>query len=133
MSSTKLKAIAALCPRVQAGDMVESQEIAEHLAMRTGLHEAEVNHVLIELREAVRHFTVRGRNVRLEGLGIYSPGIELDGTMTVHHRADRYLVNELNKPGAFRGHIVHRENIGKSGDDLVVLYNELHPEDPTPA
>jgi len=44
-----------------------------------------------------------------------------------------YLVNELNKPGAFRGHIVHRENIGKSGDDLVVLYNELHPEDPVPA
>ncbi len=61
------------------------------------------------------------------------PGIELDGTMTVHHRADRYLVNELNKPGAFRGHIVYRENIGKSGDELVVLYNELHPEDPISA
>jgi hypothetical protein len=128
--STKMKAIGAYCPRVQLERMVDAEDIAEHLAMRTGLLEAQIYHVLIELRETVRHFTLRGHSVRLDGLGIYSPGVELDGTITIHHRADRYLIKELNKEGAFRGIITHRENIGKTGVELVALWDEEHPTDP---
>jgi hypothetical protein len=54
----------------------------------------------------------------------------LDGTITIHHRADRYLIKALNKEGAFRGVITHRENIGKTGVELVALWDEEHPTDP---
>lgn len=128
--STKMRAIGTYCPRVKSKGLIDGKDIAEHLAMRTGLHEAQILHVLIELREAVRHYTVRGFNIQLDGLGIYSPGIAMDGTMTIQHRADRYLIKELNKPGSFRGEIVNREYIGKNGEDLVGVWNEEHPEDP---
>ncbi|HQY94686.1 hypothetical protein [Caldilinea sp.] len=125
-----MKAIGAYCPRVRLERLVDSQDIAEHLAMRTGLLEAQVNHVLIELRETVRYFTMRGHSIRLDGLGIYSPGVDMEGVMTIHHRADRYLIKELNKQGSFRGEIVNRENIGKKSADLVALWDDSHPEDP---
>jgi len=38
--------------------------------------------------------------------------------------------NVLNTPGDFYGTIEHRENIGKTSDDLVVLWNEDHLDDP---
>jgi hypothetical protein len=107
----------------------KSQDIVEMLAMRTGLLEAQVAHVLIELRETVRHYAVCGRAVRLNGLGIYAPSVGLDGTITIHHCTDRYLIKELNKQGAFRGEILHRKHIGKKRDDLEMLWNEAHSED----
>lgn len=43
---------------------------------------------------------------------------------------DNALVNGLNVPGVFTGKIINRENIGKSGDELVAMWNETYPEDP---
>ena len=36
----------------------------------------------------------------------------------------------LSAPGAFRGRIINAENIGKSSDELVAMWNEAHPDDP---
>ena len=36
----------------------------------------------------------------------------------------------LNLPGIFKGKIINRENIGKSGEELVSMWNEAYPEDP---
>jgi hypothetical protein len=128
----KMKAVAAYCPRVKLAPLKDAKDITELLAMRTGLLESQVKYVLTELRDIVRFYAAQGHPVRLDGLGIYSPGVELNGTMAVHHRADRFLVNELNKPGGYRGEILHRENIGKSREDLVTLWNESHPDNPVP-
>jgi len=32
-------------------------------------------------------------------------------------------------PGSFNGRILNRENIGKTGDELVQMWNENNPED----
>lgn len=42
---------------------------------------------------------------------------------------DAATKNALNAPGDFSGTIEHRENIGKTSDDLVVLWNAGHPDD----
>ncbi|RMH79195.1 MAG: hypothetical protein D6681_19375, partial [Calditrichaeota bacterium] len=65
-----------------------------------------------------------------EGLGVYTPTIDLSGTIKVGHRADPVIKKRLNAPGAFKGEILHREHIGKSGDDLVAMWNAEHPDDP---
>ena len=54
----------------------------------------------------------------------------MDGSLDIQYRADNALVNALNLPGVFSGKIVHPENIGKSSDDLVEMWNSEHPEDP---
>jgi hypothetical protein len=35
----------------------------------------------------------------------------------------------LNAQRAFKGHIANTENIGKTADDLVALWNQEHPND----
>jgi hypothetical protein len=88
-----------------------------------------VRQVLLELRDAVIAFNRQGRAVKLEGLGTYTPSIDLEGVLKVSHRADTALRAGLNSPGAFRGEILNREVIGQTSDDLVARWNEAHPDD----
>jgi len=74
-------------------------------------------------------FNLHGQPVQLEGLGTYTPTIDLDGVIGVGHRADTHIKGHLNAPGAFKGEIERRENIGKSGDDLVATWNADYPDD----
>jgi len=105
------------------------EELIDLIASRTGLNEGEVRQVLFELRDSVVFYNLQGRPVKLEGLGTYRPVIELDGKLKVGHRADMDIKNRLNTPGDFRGEIANRENIGKTGDDLVAMWDEAHPDD----
>lgn len=86
--------------------------------------------VLLELRDAVVFFNQQGQPVKLEGLGTYTPTINLDGSFNVGHRADSEIKNRLNATGAFRGKIENGEHISKTGDDLVALWDAEHPDDP---
>jgi hypothetical protein len=45
------------------------------------------------------------------------------------YRADTAFTNGLNKLGIFSGTILNRENIGKSGDELVAKWNSDNPTD----
>ncbi len=85
---------------------------------------------MLELRDAVIAFNRQGRPVKLEGLGIYSPSIDLAGALKVGHRADTALTKALNTGAAYRGEVENRENIGKSSDDLLALWSAQHPDDP---
>ena len=55
-------------------------------------------------------FNLQGQPVQLEGLGTYTPTIDLDGTVGVGHRADMEIKKHLNIPGEFKGEIENREN-----------------------
>jgi hypothetical protein len=56
--------------------------------------------------------------------------IQLDGMLRTNLRKDVSFVKALNAMGAFSGEIINRKNIGKSVDELVVMWNEAHPDDP---
>jgi hypothetical protein len=62
------------------------------------------------------------------GLHLETP-IGLDGTLSINYRPDPSFAYGLNLPGVFSGTIVNRENIGKTGEELVVMWNEANPED----
>lgn len=128
MSASRMKVYSALGPRIEYGTMVETDGLVEYLSGRTTLHESIIRHVVLELREALRFFNVEGRSVRIEGLGIFKPTIDLAGAISVNYRPDRGLNDDLNL--RFRGNIVNRQNIGKTNDELTLLWNETHPEDP---
>ena len=128
----RVKALAEYRPRIAPSRPCEMQELARYLSDRTGLHVTQVRFILGELQAGVLNFTRAGRAVRLEGLGIFAPGIDLDGKINIHHRPDVALTNALNAPGFFEGEIIHRENIGKDMGDLVDLWNEEHPNDLLP-
>jgi len=128
--ASRIKAINAYRPRIKLGQRADTKDLVEFIARSTGLNESGVQQVLLELRDAVVFFAQRGQPVKLEGLGTYTPTIDLDGTIGVGHRADIEIKNRLKDLSAFKGQIENREHVGKTGDELVALWNAAHPEDP---
>jgi len=127
--ASRIAAINTYRPKIKLGRTAGTDELVEFIARSTGLNESGVRQVLLELRDAVISFNRQGRAVKLEGLGIYTPVIDLDGVLKVSHRADTALRAGINSPGAFRGEILNREVVGQSSDDLVSRWNVEHPED----
>lgn len=64
--------------------------------------------VLEKLSDTAVFFSRQGQGVRLDGV----------------------IRNALNAPGSFTGDIINRENIDKSSDDLVAMWNADHADDP---
>ena len=88
-------------PRIDLGKRPGMDDLVDFIARSTGLNESGVRQVLLELRDAVLFFNRRGQSVKLEGLGTYTPTIQLDGTFGVGHRADVALKNGMNVGGEF--------------------------------
>jgi len=128
--ASKIKAINAYRPKIALGKRADTEALVAFIARSTGLNESGVRQVLLELRDTVLFFNLQGQPVKLEGLGTYTPKIDLEGAVGVGHRADNALKKGLNAPGKFKGEVENRENIGKTSDDLVAMWNEAHPDDP---
>ena len=67
-------------------------------------------------------------NVRRVGRHLH-PQHDLDGTLEVKVWVDKRILRALNS-GSFWDHILNADNIGKTGDELVALWNDEHPGDP---
>ena len=128
--AARIKAINFFRPKLQRGATVQLDELAAFIAHRTGLNSSEIIAVLCELRDAIIFFFLTGRGVKLPGLGSYLPNLKPDGTLNTEHRQDRRLKQHLKSSPYFSGKILNKENIGKSMDELVALWDEAHPEDP---
>ena len=100
------------------------------MADRTGLNKGDLQMALSEFSAAVQFYNKRGQGVKLPGLGTYLPSIDTQGKISVSHRLDTEISNILNAPGVFSGEIEYRENIGKTSDELVAMWNSSHPNDP---
>ena len=127
--ASRIKAINAYIPSIQLGKRVGMDDLVDFIARSTGLNEGTIRQVLTELRDAVIFFLLHGQSVQLEGLGTYTPTVDLSGEFGVGHRADTHIKYRLNDTSAFKADINNREYIGKSGDDLVAKWNTDHPDD----
>jgi nucleoid DNA-binding protein len=127
--ATRVDVINALRPRVVLKPEAGTEQLADFIAERTAIESEVVKRVLAELHHAVIHFAHQGAPVAIEGLGVYSPTIDLSGEFDCSHRTDRRIVLGLNQPGGFNGEIANRENIGKATRELVALWNETNPDD----
>jgi len=58
----------------------------------------------------------------VEGLGTFSPSIDLAGEITISFRADPAFAHGLNIPGIFTARIINKKNTGKSSTELVERY-----------
>lgn len=125
----KIQAINKYCPKVKLGKTVQMKELVEYVSDRTGLNKGDIQMSLSELSSAVKFFNKRGEGVKLEGLGIYQPSIDLGGEYSIRHITDVELDNALNTKGAYTGEVENRNNIGKTSEELVEMWNKEHPDD----
>lgn len=126
----RIKAINAYRPRIEQGNTVQKPELVRALSRATGLVEGSIEHTKMELRDHIIEFNRSGRAVKVDGLGTFSPSIDLDGKLNIIFRPDPVLHYGINIPGTFSGTVLNREHIGKTAEQLIVLWNEEHPDDP---
>jgi nucleoid DNA-binding protein len=127
--ATKIEAINAHRPRVALNPTAGLTQLVDFIAMRTGANKGTVQLVLSEVHDAVVFYALQGTPVKIEGLGTYTPNIDLEGTFDLGYRIDAETSKKLNVPGAFSGIIENRDFIGKSSADLIAEWNKGHPTD----
>lgn len=125
----KIKAINAYRPRIDLGITVQKPALIRAVSRATSLVEGTVDMAIKETRDQIIEICRSGRSVKVEGLGTFSPSIDLEGSLAIAFRPDPAFAYGLNKNGNFEGAIINREHIGKTSDELVALWNTEHPED----
>jgi hypothetical protein len=125
----KIQAINAYRPRIEQGNTVQKTELIRELSHATSLVEGSVNLTMSKLKFRLVGYLRAGRAVKVDGLGIWTPTVSLDGKVSIQYRPDLAFDYELNQPGVFTGTILNRENIGKTSEELVLMWNEANPQD----
>ncbi len=125
----RIQAINAYRPRIDLGEAASPERFMELVTQRTTLSSGVVKNVQESEVEALIGLLLEGRPVHT-GIAIYTPSIDLNGDIEIKVKVDRRIIRALNAPGAFRGKIVHSENIGKTSGDLAAMWNAEHPDDP---
>jgi hypothetical protein len=126
----RIKAVNAFRPRIEQGNTVQKPELIRAVSRATGIVEGTLDQSIKELRDQIIEFNRAGRAVKVDGLGTFSPSIDLAGNLSISFRPDPAFANGLNVPGIFTGTVINRENIGKTSEELVIKWNEAYPEDP---
>ncbi len=126
----RLKAIQAKRPRIKYGDPTGMLEVVNYIADRTGVNEGTADLVMKESRDAIIFFNRAGRAVTIEGIGTFRPNIALDGKLNIVFKMDKVLKNRLNAPGERSMKIINKDNIDKTPEDLIALWDEENPTDP---
>ncbi len=127
--ATKIEAISAHRPRITLNPTAGLAQLVDFIAMRTGANKGSVQLILAEVHDAVVFFNLQGTPVKIEGLGTYTPSVDLEGMFDCGYRADVEMIKKLNVKGAFTGIIENRDNIGKTSAELVEMWNKEHPTD----
>ena len=127
--ASKIEAINAFRPKLALNPTAKLDQLVDFIAMRTGANKGTVQLVLAELNDAVIFFALQGTPVKIEGLGTYTPSIDTGGAFDCGHRTDSEIVKALNVAGAYKGVMEDRENIGKTTEQFVAMWNQAHPDD----
>jgi hypothetical protein len=125
----KIEAINKYRPRIEQGNTVQKPELVRELSHATSLVEGSVSLTMSELKFRLIGYLRAGRAVKVEGLGIWTPTVGLDGKISIQYKPDLAFNYELNQPGVFTGTILNRENIGKTSEELIAMWNEANPAD----
>lgn len=126
-----IEAVHAKRPKVQKGKAAGLKEVVNIIIGRTSQNHGATYQALMEFMYVLSLLLNSARPVVLPGLGTFTPSISLDGRVKVNLRVDKGLLSALNADDALiKEHIINKTMIGKSTEDLVVLWNEEHPDDP---
>ncbi len=121
----RIQAITAYRPRIVQGEAVSEEQYMELMTQRSALSAGIIKNVQENEIENVISLLRKGRPVHT-GNAIYTLSITLDGRYEVNVKLKKRMAQALNTPGVFQGKIANAENIGKSSDELVEMWNNKH-------
>ena len=115
-------------PRLEPVEPVTPEEIIENIVLATNQSRGSVKAVLDELDIQIEIGLKKGAVVRLPNGTHFRPIGKGDGSIRVLVRINPRIRKNVN--AHYRGEWRNVENIGKSADEIAILWNEAHPTDP---
>jgi hypothetical protein len=124
----KIQMWTAFGPKLAAATPVEAEEVIEQLVQATNQTRGSILAVLSELDEVILQGLRSGRIVKMPNGTHYRPIGKKDGSIKVSVRLNPRLSKLIAADR--RANWVNAQNIGKSEAEMIVLWNEAHPDDP---
>lgn len=113
--------VVTLLPKLKGGKIVEKPELVDFIVEHGGMVESDVAGMMAEQKNSLFHYLRSGRPVRMEGVGLFSVSIRLDGSIKINFRPDKVLLERLNASDGYTGEILNTENIGKTLAELEAM------------
>jgi hypothetical protein len=107
---------------------VEAEEVIKALVATTNETRGSVLSVLAELDVILEQGLKAGRSVKLPNGTIFRPVGKKDGTISVKVRLGTRMTKSIDSEQ--RAKWENTEHIGKSEAEMIVVWNELYPDDP---
>lgn len=123
----KIQAWAMYGPRIKLGDPMTAEEIIENIIAATNQSRGSVLAMLAELDVQLESGLKVGRIVQLPNGTHFEPIGKRDGSIDIGVRINPDLDKRVNT--GFCGNWLNPANIGKTEEDIVILWNEEHPDD----
>ncbi len=122
----KVQAFATYGPRIKSGSPMEAEEFIEQLVVSTNQSRGSLVAMLAEMESISEGALKSGRIVRLPNGMTLRPVMKRDGHIEIAVRVNRDLTRRVN--AGFRGKVINSENIGKSDDEIVEIWDKNHPD-----
>jgi len=123
----KIKMWQELGPRLASATPMDSEEMIDELIAATNQTRGSILAVLSELDVVIEKGLKAGRIVKLPNGTSFRPIGKKDGSIKISLRLNPRVSGGVNSE--FRGAWLNAANIGKTEDEMVALWNELHPDD----
>jgi hypothetical protein len=126
----KLTAIKAYYPQIILGKTIDYDTFMDELHARTSMTKGQILCILTELQSTLLFFFQRGYPVKIKGIGIFSPSVNISGLFNINFRPDNEFKIKLNEKDLFFFKIKNKRMMGKNLEDLFKRWNKEHPDDP---
>ena len=93
----RVTALSTYRPRIKRGPIVEPPELAGAVARRTRLSPADVIYAASSIGEEALYLLRTGRSVRLPGLGMLTPSLDMEGNLNVRFVLDRTALRRASQ------------------------------------
>jgi len=123
----KIKMWRELGPQLASATPMLAEEIIDEIVSGTNQSRGSILAVLSELDVVIEKGLKAGRIVKLPNDTSFRPTGRKDGSIHINLRLNPRITKGVNSD--FRGKWLNAANIDKSEDEMVVLWNELHPDD----
>ncbi len=124
----KIKMWQELGPRLAPVPALEAEEIIEELIATTNQTRGSILAIMAELDVSLERAFKAGRRVHMPNGMIFRPVGKKDGSIIVKGYISSRMARSIKAEK--RAKWINAENIGKSEPEMIVIWNELHPDDP---
>ena len=123
----KIQAWVEFGPRLEPTDPITPEGLIERIVNASNQSRGSVKAILDELDVQTEICLKEGHIVQMPNGTHFKPSGHSDGSIDVNVRVNPRIVKNVNT--SFRGTWRNAQNIGKSEEEIIALWNAAHPED----